>query len=134
MSKINGCSQHPYIYELVILEMGHDGTFILKTHVETNSSPEHKRPKVWGYIKFRDKNSSLNSQQLMIMTNTRYLHGNMQKSHKTILKPRNNQSLYIYLMQDLISTPNSSLNNIQNTICFLLEALQDNKRGQFNKI
>ena len=37
-------------------------------------------------------------------------------------------------MQDLISTPNSSLNDIQNAICILLEALQDNIRGQFNKI
>ena len=37
-------------------------------------------------------------------------------------------------MQDLISTPNSCLNDIQNAICLPLEALQDNIRGQFNSI
>ena len=37
-------------------------------------------------------------------------------------------------MPDLISTPNSSLNDIHYAICFLLEALKDNIRGQFNKI
>ena len=34
-------------------------------------------------------------------------------------------------MQDLISTPNSSLNDIQKAICFLLEALQDNMRAKY---
>ena len=70
------------------------------------------------------------------MTNTRYLHGNM---HNSNIKIYYNLRLVkactcIYFNAGSNSTPNSSLNDIQNAICILLEALQDNIRGQFNKI
>ena len=68
------------------------------------------------------------------MMYTRYRHGNMHNSNIKIYYNLRLFKACIYFNAGSNLTPNSSINDIQNAICFLLEALQDNIRGKFNKI